>query len=86
MSTHSFIITITFKEKPVILRFIGGPGNVGDAYEVTALNDEHFASFYMHRHEDGWHMDADVPEELRVLERKLAVMIEAYTEGQGHVA
>lgn len=83
MSIHSFIITITFKEKPVILRFIGGPGEVGDAYEVSALNDASFPTFYIYRKPEGWLMDADVPEDLRVLEPKLSAMATAYTEGQG---
>ena len=82
MSIHSFIITVTYKEKPVILRFIGGPGNVGDAYEVSALNDATFPTFYIYRRPDGWRMDADVPDELRVLEPKLSAMATAYTEGQ----
>ncbi len=82
MSTHSFIITITFKEKPVILRFIGGPGNVGDAYEVSALNDTSFPTFYIYREPECWRMDSDVPEEFRVLEPKLSTMAMAYIHGQ----
>jgi hypothetical protein len=82
MNIHSFIITITFKEKPVILRFIGGPGEVGDAYEVSALNDGEFPTFFIYRRPDGWLMDTDVPDELRVLEPRLSAMANAYTEGQ----
>lgn len=86
MNIHSFIITITFKEKPIILRFIGGPGEVGDAYEVSALNDASFPTFFIYRRPEGWRMDADVPEDLRVLEPTLSAMANAYTEGRNSMA
>jgi len=58
---------------------------VGDAYEVSALNDRDFPTFYIYRKPEGWRMDTEVNDELRKLERRLAVMIDAYTEGQNNL-
>jgi hypothetical protein len=79
---HSFIITLTYKGSAVIFRFVSTKEIAEHIFEVSALNERSFAPFVMQYNGGEWKITSGVPEDMKELEEKLGVMINAYLEGR----